>query len=83
MLYSFSHKFNNQVEKAKKKRTEGGKEALGNYRAFIPFYKMGSLLQILCSQFNPLHHILHTVLCTFPKMLTRRICLLIKSFFSW
>lgn len=47
MLYSFSHKFNNQVERAKKKRTEGGMEALGNYRAFIPFYKMGSLLQIL------------------------------------
>ena len=34
---------------------------------------------------NPLHpnismHILHTVLYTFPKMLTRRICLTIKSF---
>ena len=27
-------------------------------------------------------HIL-TVLCTFPKMLTRRICLTIKSFFTW
>ena len=37
---------------------------------------------------NPLHpnismHILHTVLYTFPKVLTRRICLTIKSFFSW
>ena len=36
---------------------------------------------------NPLHpnismHILHTVLYTFPKVLTRRICLTIKSFFS-
>ena len=35
--------------------------------------------------FNPLHpnismHILHTVLYTF---LTRRICLTIKSFFTW
>ena len=35
----------------------------------------------------PLHpnismHILHTVLYTFPKVLTRRICLTIKSFFS-
>ena len=34
---------------------------------------------------NPLHpnismHILHTVLYTFPKVLTRRICLPIKSF---
>ena len=38
--------------------------------------------------YNPLHpsismHILHTVLSTFPKVLTRRICLTIKSFFSW
>ena len=36
---------------------------------------------------NPLHvsvmHILHTVLYTFPKVLTRRISLLIKSFFTW
>ena len=37
---------------------------------------------------NPLHldismHILVTVLYTFPKMLIRRICLAIKSFFSW
>ena len=37
---------------------------------------------------NTLHpnislHILHTVLYTFPKELTRRICLLIKSFISW
>ena len=37
---------------------------------------------------NPLHpmismHILHNVLYTFPKMLTRRIWLTIKSFFSW
>ena len=27
--------------------------------------------------------ILHTVLCTFPKVLTKRICLTIKSFFSF
>ena len=36
-------------------------------------------------QFNPfppnaIIHILHTVLSTFPRVLTRRICLLIKSF---
>ena len=36
---------------------------------------------------DPLHpnismHILHTVLYTFPRMLTRRICLTIKNFFS-
>ena len=37
---------------------------------------------------NPLQpnisaYILHTVLFTFPKVLTRRICLTIKSLFSW
>ena len=37
---------------------------------------------------NPLHpnisvHILHTVLYTFTKVLMRRTCLIIKSFFSW
>ena len=37
---------------------------------------------------NPLHpeiniHILHTALYTYPKVLTRRICLPIKSFFCW
>ena len=28
-------------------------------------------------------HILHTALCTFPKVLPRRISLIIKSSFSW
>ena len=28
-------------------------------------------------------HILHTVLYKFPRLLTRRICLTIKSFFTW
>ena len=37
---------------------------------------------------NPLHPkismpILHTALHTFPNVLTRRICLAIKSFFCW
>ena len=37
---------------------------------------------------NPLHpnismYILHTVLCTFPKVLTRRICVTVKGCFSW
>ena len=37
---------------------------------------------------NPLHsnismHILLSVLCTFPKMLIRRVCLKIKRIFSW
>ena len=28
-------------------------------------------------------HVLHTIHYTFPKVLTRRICLTIKSFLSW
>ena len=28
-------------------------------------------------------HILHTVLCTHPTVLTKRICLTIKSFSGW
>ena len=45
-------------------------------------------LASLTVQLNPLHpnismHILHTILFTFPKVLTGRICLTIKSFFSW
>ena len=40
------------------------------------------------SFFNPLHlsisiHIFNTALYTFHKLLTRRVCLTIKSFFSW
>ena len=37
-----------------------------------------NLLQLKISM-----HILHTVLYTFTKVLTGRICLIIKSFFSW
>ena len=36
-----------------------------------------------CFTPNICMHILHTVLYTFHKVLTRRICLTIKSFFSW
>ena len=43
---------------------------IGRYNAFIPLHPSIS------------KHILHTVLYTFPKVLTRRICLPIKSFFS-
>ena len=44
------------------------------------------LSRVLLLQVNPLHpnistHIFHTVLCTIPKALTRRICLTIRSFF--
>ena len=42
----------------------------------------------LLSKISPLYpnlstYILHTVSYTFPKVLTRRICLTIKSSFSW
>ena len=41
----------------------------------------------VCNVFNPLHlnismYILHTALYAIPKVLTRRICLTIKSFFN-
>ena len=50
--------------------------------------KVNPKLEILLPLFNPLHsnvimHILHTVLYIFPKVLTRRMCLLVKSFFCW
>ena len=52
------------------------------YWMWILFFKSDSH----CFPVNPLHpnismHILHTVLFTSPKELTRRICLTIKSFF--
>ena len=46
--------------------------------------------KLVCSLgcFNPFHpnismHILHTGLYTFPKGLTRRVCLTIKNSFNW
>ena len=34
--------------------------------------------------FPPLkYHFLHTLICTSPKVLTKRICLTIRSFLSW
>ena len=52
------------------------------------FFLLGDILTVNQNSFNPLHpnismHILHTVLYIFPKVLTRRICLIIKSFSSW
>ena len=47
---------------------------------FLPF-KDSKFCQPLHLDINM--HILHTVLYTIPKVLTRRICLTIKSFFSW
>ena len=52
-------------------------------------FKDRQLSEVFMSELyiNPLHlnisiHILHTVFCTFTKVLTRRICLTIKSFFT-
>ena len=50
----------------------------------ISFY----ILTLGVSNLNPLYpkisvHILHTVLKSFPKVLMRRICLTIRSFFGW
>ena len=55
---------------------------------FFIFLNLFVLFCFFLSQFYPLHpdvsmHILITVIYTFPKVLTRRICLAIKSFFSW
>ena len=55
----------------------------------VPYYLRHSTESELKSGCDcPLHpsvnmHILHTVLYTFLKVLTRRICLTIKNFFSW
>ena len=43
---------------------------------------------LFAGSLNPLHpnisiYILHTVLCTCNTVLTRRICVIIKSFFTW
>ena len=52
------------------------------------FFLLCDIVTVNQNSFNPLQpnismHILHTVLYTFPKVLTRRICLIIKSFSSW
>ena len=47
-------------------------------------YSFYTCLTLYCYSVHPEInvHILHTVLCTFPKVETRRICLTIKSFFN-
>ena len=58
-----------------------------NQKAFYTL-KMTSKWLPCPSLFHPLHpnaslHMLHTLLQTFPRVLIKRICLTIKSFFSW
>ena len=52
------------------------------YISYSPKQKQNSLLTLNLHPDISMH-ILHTVLYTFPKVLTRRICLTIKSFISW
>ena len=42
-------------------------------------------MEVCSNSFHPniSIHIFHTVLCTFTEVLTRRICLTIRSFFNW
>ena len=58
-----------------------------NVHTYAKKKKQKKNTRIINSPPNPLHpnismHILHTVLYTFPVVLTRRICLTIKGFLS-
>ena len=61
----------------------------GHISKFLTKVGTDSVQVILTKVINPLlpnisMHILHTVLYTFPKMLTRRICVTIKNLiYSW
>ena len=62
-------------------------DTLPNSPFKLPLFSLGDKGRSRCCM-KPLHPnirvpILHTVLCTFTKVLTRRICRTIKSFFSW
>ena len=57
-------------------------------KKFHWIHKKGKSTKFDLSCINPFHpkismHILQTVLYTFHKALTRRICLTVKSWFSW
>ena len=66
---------------------------IGHYIVAWSIY-LEKKLELVCSSWklvislNPLYpninmHILYTVLQTFPKVLTKKICLTIQSFLSW
>ena len=62
--------------------------AKSSSRNYIGHIMTTEWIILKCLIINPLHpnislYILLTVLYTFPKVLTRRICLIIKSFLSW
>ena len=59
-----------------------------NIHLGILVYLFFTRREVKMVKINPLHskismQTLHTTLYTFPKVLTRRICLTIKSFLSW
>ena len=60
-------------KKKKKKKKNGSREGKDGF--------LFGYLNFIHPNINM--HILHTVLYTFPKVLTRRICFTVKSFLSW
>ena len=63
----------NFATKKKKKKKNGSREGKDGF--------LFGYLNFIHPNINM--HILHTVLYTFPKVLTRRICFTVKSFLSW
>ena len=51
----------------------------------LPLFELSDVVNILPNPLRPdiSMHILHTVHYTFHKLLPRRICIVIKGFFSW
>ena len=65
--------FATKKKKKKKKKRNGTREGKDGF--------LFGYLNFIHPNINM--HILHTVLYTFPKVLTRRICFTVKSFLSW
>ena len=76
------HQYKSEADKGLTALQEAERK-VQNYR--IEVSRRFTISMALCA--NPSHpnislHILHTVLCTFPKVLTGRICVAIMSLFS-
>ena len=86
-----SHLIQKKTQSSKAKKTETNNEKktkTKQEKLTVQFNGWCAGLDGEVCVFNPFHpnisiHILHTVLCTFTKVLTRRIYLTIKSFLSW
>ena len=74
-------KSNRVLKKAETKVIPANSKNNGYLSQWKPKVITKNLLDTLHPNINI--NILHTVLCTLTKVLTRRICLTIKSFFSW